>query len=191
VAEVRTLGTDPDAFERFYLAHFDDVLRFITRRVGDANTAADLTAEVFLAALGSAATYRGDGPAGAWLTGIARRVVSGEYRRSALRRDAERRLVGHRLLDDDDIACLEERIDAERRSRAVYGRIRRLPAGERAVLELVAVDGLSVREAAAVLGIRPVAARVRLHRARKTLGAAADHNDTPTVTVEPSLEARP
>jgi DNA-directed RNA polymerase specialized sigma24 family protein len=59
------------------------------------------------------------------------------------------------------------------------------------VLELVAVDGLSVREAAAVLGIRPVAARVRLHRARKALGTAADRDDTPDATVLRSLVVRP
>ncbi|MCW2918418.1 MAG: hypothetical protein JWN52_6486 [Actinomycetia bacterium] len=37
------------------------------------------------------------------------------------------------------------------------------------MLKLIAVDGLSVIEAAAALGIRPVTARVRLHRARKVL----------------------
>jgi RNA polymerase sigma-70 factor (ECF subfamily) len=44
-----------------------------------------------------------------------------------------------------------------------------LPDGERAVLELVSVDGFTVAEAAAALGIRPVTARVRLHRARRAL----------------------
>jgi RNA polymerase sigma-70 factor (ECF subfamily) len=33
-------------------------------------------------------------------------------------------------------------------------------------MELVAVDGLSVTEAAAVLGMKPATARVRLHRSR-------------------------
>ena len=40
------------------------------------------------------------------------------------------------------------------------------------MLELVSVDGLTVAEAAAVLRIRQVAARVRLHRARKSLLSA-------------------
>ena len=44
-----------------------------------------------------------------------------------------------------------------------------LSEAERAVLELVSVDGLSVRDAARALGIRPVTARVRLHRARQRL----------------------
>jgi RNA polymerase sigma-70 factor (ECF subfamily) len=50
----------------------------------------------------------------------------------------------------------------------VYLALARLPEDERAVLELVAVDGLPVKEAAAALGIRPGTARVRLHRARRS-----------------------
>ncbi len=44
-----------------------------------------------------------------------------------------------------------------------------LPDGERAVLELVALDGTSPKEAAQVLGIRDATARIRLHRARARL----------------------
>jgi DNA-directed RNA polymerase specialized sigma24 family protein len=45
----------------------------------------------------------------------------------------------------------------------------RLPAGERAVMELVALDGLTPTEAAEALGILPPAARMRLARARRRL----------------------
>jgi hypothetical protein len=48
----------------------------------------------------------------------------------------------------------------------MHEELRALPESERAVLELVSVDGLTVAEAAAALNIKPVAARVRLHRAR-------------------------
>ncbi|GAA2400542.1 hypothetical protein GCM10010191_04660 [Actinomadura vinacea] len=41
-------------------------------------------------------------------------------------------------------------------------------------MELVAVDGLPVAQAAAALGMSAVAAGVRLHRARKTVRAALD-----------------
>ncbi len=57
-----------------------------------------------------------------------------------------------------------------------------LPDAERAVLELVAIDELSVAEAAAAAGVRSGTARVRLHRARRKLRAeleAAAHQPNP------------
>ena len=55
------------------------------------------------------------------------------------------------------------------------------------MLELVALDGLSVSEAGQALGIGAVAARVRLHRARRRLRSRLDllnlgTNDLPEVT---------
>lgn len=88
--------------------------------MADACTAADLTAEVFATALDAAPSYRGEGAAGAWLTGIARHVVAAEYRRAAQDRAAVRRASGRRLLDTDDISRLEDRIDAERDARVLY-----------------------------------------------------------------------
>lgn len=67
---------------------------------------------------------------------------------------------------------MEARIDAERRARALRPALESLGAGERAVLELVAEHDLTPAEAAGVLGILPVAARVRLSRARRRLVAA-------------------
>ncbi|WP_394277230.1 RNA polymerase sigma factor [Luteococcus sp.] len=66
------------------------------------------------------------------------------------------------------------RIDAEREARHQLECMASLPTGERELLELVAVDGLSVTEAARALGLRAGTARVRLHRARQHL------NPTPT-----------
>jgi RNA polymerase sigma-70 factor (ECF subfamily) len=169
---VSRIGRDPAALEEFYREHVEEVLRFIARRVSDPATAADLTSDVFVAAIGSSPSYDADrGTPRAWLIGIARIVVLGEYRRSAHESDKLRRISGRRLLDDADIVRLEERLDAAREARALYELIDRLPAGERDVIELVGVDGMSVVEAAAALDISPTAARVRLHRARRTLKA--------------------
>jgi RNA polymerase sigma factor (sigma-70 family) len=167
---VRSIGTDPAAFTEFYRAHVDDVTRFVTRRVADPQLAADLTADVFLAVIEAAADYRGSfGGPRTWLFGIARNVIAAEFRRSARQRRAEDLIAGRRLLDADDVDRLVAKIDAFRHVRELHEELQALPDGERAVLELVAVDGLSVAEAAAALGIRPVAARVRLHRARRAL----------------------
>jgi RNA polymerase sigma factor (sigma-70 family) len=162
------IAHDPVVFEGFYREHVVLVTRFVARRVADPHTVADLTAEVFLAAISSAHTYRpSQGPQVAWLYGVARNVIAGERRRAARELRATGRIAGYRLLDEDDIARLEERIDAESRGRAAYQAFARLPEEERAVLELVALDGLPVKDAAAALGIRPGAARMRLQRARR------------------------
>lgn len=167
---VERVGDDPSAFEAFYREHVAAMLRYATRRANDPHTAADLVAEIFLKAIESAGSYRKErGSPTAWLYGIARNVLADEQRRRARAFAAESRIAGHRLLDGDDIARIEESIDAERDARALLERFATLPAGQREVLELVAVDGLSLVEAGAVLGISSVAARVRLHRARRLL----------------------
>lgn len=171
-SDVSRIGRDPAALEAFYRQHVDEVLRFVTRRVGDAATAADLTSDVFIAAIESSGSFDPRrGTPRAWIIGIARIVVRGEHRRSVTEREKQNRIAGRRLLDDHDIIRLEERIDAHREARVLYQLIDRLPAGERDVLELVGVDGLSVVDAATALRISPTAARVRLHRARRTLRA--------------------
>src|SRR3954462_16024061 len=141
--EPARLGHDPAAFEAFYRAHVDDVLGFVTRRVDDPHLAADLTADVFLAAIEAAPGYRGDrGAPGAWLFGIARHTLSAHRRRAVRERRANARFEGRRLLDPDDVGRLQERIDAQAHARELYAALDALPEGERAVLELVALDGL-------------------------------------------------
>lgn len=166
-------ATDPVAFETFHRRHVDAVTRFLARRVDDPHTVADLVAEVFLAVLDSAHTYRpGLGSEIGWLYGVARDTLSAERRRAVKQSRLTDRVGGRRQLDSDDLARLEERIDAERHARQAVPAMAGLPGGERAVLELVVVDRLTVTEAAAALGIRPGAAKMRMHRARRSLQAS-------------------
>jgi RNA polymerase sigma-70 factor (ECF subfamily) len=167
---VREAGRDPQAFETFYRGTVDHVIGFFARRVIDPHVVADLTADVYVAALSSAHTYSASrGSPRAWLFGIARHVLSGHRRADLVDRDRQRRVEGRRLLDEEDLDRMVERIDAQRSSRRLYAALAALPDGERAIFELVALDGLVPAEAAAVLGIRAATGRVRLHRARRTL----------------------
>ncbi|TDC19217.1 RNA polymerase sigma factor [Streptomyces sp. 8K308] len=168
---------DPELFEEFYREHVDAVTRFLARRVDDPHTVADLTAEVFLAVIDSGHTYRPAlGTERGWLYGVARNVVSAERRRTARQHVLNGRVAGRRLLAPDDIARLEEKLVAENEGRRLVAALAELPEGERALLELITADELSVSEAARALGIRPTAARVRLHRARGRLRAALAGN---------------
>ncbi|MER5996931.1 RNA polymerase sigma factor [Nonomuraea angiospora] len=158
------------AFEAFYLRNFDAMTRFVARRVADPHAVADVTAEIFLAALHSRHTYRpGRGSETGWLYGVARNVLSTQRRRSEREARAVERIVARRLLDGDDIADLTDRIDAEEPARRALSAMADLPEGERALIELVVIDQLTVTEAAQALDIRVGTARVRLHRARRTL----------------------
>jgi RNA polymerase sigma factor (sigma-70 family) len=179
--------TDTERFTAFYRTHVEAVLRFVTRRVEDPHLAADITADVFYAVIESAVSYRPQrGGEVAWLYGIARNQIANHARQRAREAARRRRIAGRRLLDDADIERLEERIDAGRAARQLYQRLQQLPEAERAVLELVAVDGLPVSAAAAALGIRPGTARVRLYRARRALGAGADSTPLRTPLLEMS-----
>lgn len=166
------IGREPDALEAFYRDHVEGVQRFVARRVADPHLAADLTADVFLAAVDSAPTYDPSrGPVVAWLYGVGRNAIAAEARRRARELHAVRRVEGRRLVDGAALARIEERLDAERESRRVYRAISELPEGDRALLELVSLDGLSIADAARVLGVKPATARVRLHRSRARVTA--------------------
>lgn len=164
------IGRDPDRFEVFYREHIDAVQRFVARRVADPQLVADLTAEVFVAVIRSAHTYRADrGSVVGWLYGVAHNVVAAERRRRAREHRAHERVAGRRELTGEDIARIEDRIDAEARARQLGAAMDRLSKGERAVLELVVLDGLTVTDAAHALKVQPVTARVRLYRAKRAL----------------------
>ena len=175
----------PSCSRSFYREHVEDLQRFVARRVGDRERAADLTAEIFLAAIDSAHRYRPrSGTPKAWLYGIARALVANDRRRRGRERAREERFRGSALLDEEDAARMDARIDAAAQSRRLYEAMDRLPEAERAVLELVALDELAVAEAAAAVGVRSGTARVRLHRARRKLRAELEAASTESTANE-------
>jgi hypothetical protein len=101
----RFAGGDADAFVQFYRRHLAAILGFFLRRTGDAELTADLTAEVFAAALLAAERFEpGERPALAWLYGIAAHKLSDSRRRGRVEDRARRRLGLERLeIDDADL----------------------------------------------------------------------------------------
>ncbi len=168
--DVQAVATQPEEFDAFYRDNLPFVRRYVARRLEDPCDVADVTADIFLRVIRSAASYRAQfGPPRAWLTGIARNAVAEHRRVSAQHGAALTRFAGRRWLDEDSTDRIVQRVSAEADARALLGLIAELPVSLRAVVELVAVDGLAVAEAAAVLEISAGAARVRYHRARRLL----------------------
>lgn len=56
--QVTRIGEDPEAFEAFYREHVQAMLRYAARRCRDPFAAADLVADVFLAAISTASLVR-------------------------------------------------------------------------------------------------------------------------------------
>jgi RNA polymerase sigma factor (sigma-70 family) len=182
------IGMDPGALPAFYLRHIARVTAMGVRRFDQPEDVADFVANVFLEVLRSAGGFDPDrGHAVAWLYGLGSNVAAAMYRQRARALRAEQQLQGRALLDADDYARVEERIDAASDLRRTYAAMQRLAYQDRRVLELVAVDGLSAVEAAQALSISPVAARVRLTRARRRLRAALSSDRGPGTSIRSKI----
>ena len=161
-------------FEALYRANVGAVTAYFARRSAEPQTVADLTADTFVQAITSFATFDPrKGTPRAWVLGIARRIYAGHCQAHSQQRSRVERLAGRRELAPDEVGDLIDRIDAERAGRALVTGLTRLPAADRAVVELVDLAGLQAREAAQVLGVAPGTLRMRLMRARARLRQAA------------------
>lgn len=131
-----------EALERLYQRHAPAVLSFISRLVTDMNDAEDILQETFLAASRNARRFR-KGSALPWLLSIAASRLKTE-RRSRRRRDRREEVVAERKRP----ASFPDEGDLE-----LELALARLPAGERAALDLRFQAGLEHREVARILGV--------------------------------------
>jgi RNA polymerase sigma factor (sigma-70 family) len=101
---------DPDAFGAFYDRFEEQLLAFFMRATQRAELAADLTAEVFAAALASAGLFRAElGSARGWLFGIARHELADTWQRGRVEDRARQRLGLEPLsLTDDALELIDE-----------------------------------------------------------------------------------
>jgi RNA polymerase sigma factor (sigma-70 family) len=84
---------DPGAFAVFYDRYETAIVGYFLRRTKDAELAADLTAEVFAAALSTAARYRPESQTAApWLFTIAQHTLARSVRRGQVEARARHRL---------------------------------------------------------------------------------------------------
>lgn len=167
---IRVALEDPHAFEELYRRHVGKVVSFAARRCASAGEVGDLVAGVWLEVIASADRFDPRrGRAVPWILGIAANLSASETRRRAREQEAGIRLAGRRILDEDDEARLDEQIQAATVGEELRAALGQLVPAERAVVELIVLDGLSPTETAEALGIRAAAVRMRLSRARRKL----------------------
>ncbi len=174
-----SLSGQPELMGVLYERHAPAVFRYLARRAGP-SAAEDLLSEVFIVALDRRARVvaHDSGSALPWLYGIAMNVLRRHFRQGA----AERAAPQDPGMDWD---AVDARLDAEAKRGQLRSALNVLSERDRELLLLVAWEGLTPGEAAEVLGIGKVAARSRLHRARRralqALGGTGP--DRPTVEV--------
>lgn len=144
--------TDPASL---FAAHHHRLLRYLCRAVGDAETARDLTQDVFVRV--SRTAIPADGDLTAWLFRIARNLALDHHR-------SRRRHPEPLPLVDDATRAPSQDVNL-----AVNAALAALPELDRDVFLLREVAGLSYEEIAGACELTPDAVRSRIHRTRLQL----------------------
>ena len=144
------LAGDREAFRVLVERESRAVIGICGQILGDPVEAQDTAQDAFTQAYRALATFRGDGPFGAWLRRIAIRVAVARLatRRDVIRLDGETvdpRAAALKSRDDPEARIL----DAEHRS-AVFDAVAALPASQREVVLLRFYADLSLQEIARV-----------------------------------------
>ena len=159
---------DPASFGLFYERHVREVFGYMMRRTGDPETAADLVAETFAAAIVARGRFRPDrGSAGAWLFAIAHRKLIDYQRRGYADARARRRLgMERRALAQEDEALIRMLGDE-----ITTNWLNELPADQRAAIEARVLDDRPYLDIAGELGTSEVVVRMRVSRGLAALRA--------------------
>jgi RNA polymerase sigma-70 factor (ECF subfamily) len=161
-----------DAFRSLYESADPDLLRFVQRRTEPAG-AEDVVAVAFLVVWKRFSEVPVDeSDARAWVFGIARNLLLNAYRG-----EQRRQALGVRLAEattdfsDSHADLVGNRIDLGRAWQL-------LSEVHQEAMGLAVFENLAAPQAAKVLGISPVAFRLRLSRARRALRLLLDHLPT-------------
>ena len=151
------------AFEELVRATHRRVYSLAYRLVGDRSDAEDVAQEAYLRMFRGLAGFREEAAFETWMHRIVANCAMTHLRRKGRFGDVMRDEEGPEVSTPDRAQDGAVQRDELRRGLAA------LPEGQRTVLLLKDVYGLSVREIAQELGIEEGAVKVRAHRARRRL----------------------
>jgi RNA polymerase sigma-70 factor (ECF subfamily) len=161
----RHVDGDADAFGELFRRHRDRLWAVALRTLGNPDDAADALQDAMVSAFRRAASYRGEAAVTTWLHRVVVNACLDRVRREAVRAtdplpegDHSDRLGAQR----DDIAVHQQGLD-------VAAALATLPYEQRASLVLVDMEGYSVDEAAAMLGVASGTIKSRCARGRAKL----------------------
>jgi RNA polymerase sigma-70 factor (ECF subfamily) len=170
-AMARYARGDDHAFPALYAALHPRVCGFLTRITGSQGLVDDLAQETLLRLHRARGTFALGSPVVPWVFAIARNVCRDQARARRVRPtvvpepEPEAEVLAEETDDAEAIAMARDT------ARVVERVLARLPSTQRQAFVLLRRDGLTVHEAASVLGTTTMAVKLRAHRAREALRA--------------------
>jgi RNA polymerase sigma-70 factor (ECF subfamily) len=171
---------DDAAFGEIYDELAPRLLAYLLRRTRDRAKAEDLVQQTMLRIHKARGRFEPGARVMPWAFAIARRLLIDQHRRG-----------GREVLSPNDdvvadvLVALDAMADELAIAKEVMAKVQavleRLPENQRVAFELIKQDGLSVAEAAEVLGTTATAVKLRAHRAYEALRAALSSDGEPTV----------
>jgi RNA polymerase sigma factor (sigma-70 family) len=166
----RTSRGDRRAFDELYRRTAPTLEARLRRRCADEDVVAEVLQETYLAVWRAAASFAGSATAGSgigWLWTIAaNRLVD------AFRRRARQGQLPAATRTETTAPAAEDEVLAGQIGQELEGALLALPAELRDVLRAMVLDGLSVRETSALLGVPEGTVKTRARRARIALREA-------------------
>jgi len=158
------------AFADLYDAIAPRLYAYLNRCTRDTSRSEDLLQQTLLQIHTARATFVRGSQVMPWAFAIARRLMI-DGKRKDKRQASVMTDGGDGAMRDS--ACPEPLADDVLHARQLANRVDRhlstLPEGQRVAFELLKRDGLTVHEAAEVLGVTPTAVKLRAHRAYEAL----------------------
>ena len=176
----RVLSGQDAAFTALMRRHKTRLYVFVRRHVNTAEDAYDIVQEAFASAWRALKSYDSSRPFDVWLRRIALNKCRDRARKDSVRRRVFA-LVGLPAeaveAAPDPVAGADEVQIANETLGRLNRALERLPHHLKEPLVLTALQGLSQREAADLLGVNPKIVEMRTYRARKQLAEMLDRAD--------------
>jgi RNA polymerase sigma factor (sigma-70 family) len=178
---------DEAAFAALMRRHKGWLYQFIRRYVADRDDAYDVLQESFVSAWGALSRFDPERPFEAWLRHIALNKCRDRARRDAVRRAALRLFgFGGGDISAASVAPLaDSTVAADHALHRLDAAIGKLPRQLKEPLVLTMLEGLSHKEAGALLGINAKAVETRVYRAKRQLASMLNIEDLEDISGTP------
>jgi RNA polymerase sigma-70 factor (ECF subfamily) len=183
---------DRDAVEALVVRHQPQVYRFALKTCADPESAKDVLQETLFALVRSVESFRGEAALSTWLYTVARNGCLRRRRRSKFAPVREESLdtlgAGQRDALVSPMRSPDQQLADQEQRDSLDAALDTLDPGQREVLVLRDIEGLTAAEVGTVLGLSVDAVKSRLHRARVALRRQLAPVPSPT---PPDADAAP